>query len=123
MREHLDFFSRLLWINTRAKLRHLYPSNPGKLGSGWEHSVLGSYYSDLEDLTDKLIECYQGIYGLHEIIVPEAECEQSAEQMISSFYTYVEVKRTAFKESFIQNIIDEIQALNSRTIYKLKYLK
>lgn len=123
MKEHLDFFGRLLWITSKAKLRHLYPSSPGELGSGWEHTTLSSYYSELSDLADQLIECCQGLHGLHEISIPEVECDQTAERMIIAFYSYVEVKREAFKESFLQNIIDEIQALNAQTLYKLKYLK
>lgn len=123
MKEHSDFFGRILWILNKSKLKHLYPSNPGELGSGWEHQVLNDYYSKLEELTDNLIECCQGIHGLHEITIPEINCEETAKDLITSFYVYVESKRNIFSESFIQNIIDEIQALNAKTLYKLKYLK
>lgn len=123
MKEYSDFFGKIFWILNKSKLKHLYPTNPGELGSGWEHSVLSDYYSSLEDLVDNLIECCQGIHGLFEISIPETECNETSKDLITSFYVYVESKRNIFQESFIQNIIDEIQALNAKTLYKLKYLK
>lgn len=65
--KHTEFFAKLFEMRDSAHLRHLKPNNAGQLGSGWQHSALNSFYDEILDKADSLIESYQGKYGLVDI--------------------------------------------------------
>lgn len=119
-----EFFGKLLQIRTQIHLRHLSPTNPGQLGSGWEHKVLNDFYEDILDAADELIESYQGKYGLLDITSSEA-------RKVDAIKTIEELAKLTdngsvynmFKETWIQNQLDEISTLCYKTLYKLKNLK
>lgn len=116
-------FGSLLQLRDLAHLNHLYPSNPGSTGSGWQHSALGGFYGDLLDLIDGLIESYQGKYGLIDIQIPASKRED-AYSLISSKVKELETHAPKmFKDSWILNQVDEIITLMYQTMYKLKNLK
>lgn len=116
-------FGSLLQLRDLAHLNHLYPSNPGSTGSGWQHSALGGFYGDLLDLIDGLIESYQGKYGLIDIQIPASKRED-AYSLISSKVKELETQAPKiFKDSWMLNQVDEIITLMYQTMYKLKNLK
>ena len=116
-------FGSLLQLRDLSHLNHLYPSNPGSTGSGWQHSALGGFYGDLLDLIDGLIESYQGKYGLIDIQIPASKRED-AYSLISSKAKELETHGPKiFKDSWILNQVDEIITLMYQTMYKLKNLK
>ena len=116
-------FGSLLQLRDLAHLNHLYPSNPGSTGSGWQHSALGGFYGDLLDLIDGLIESYQGKYGLIDIQIPASKRED-AYSLISSKAKELETHwPKIFKDSWMLNQVDEIITLMYQTMYKLKNLK
>jgi hypothetical protein len=89
-----------------------------------QHKALNGFYEDILDLTDKLIETYQGQYG---IITGYEGIEVSA---VSDIETYLEdcakiftLGKEGLKDAHLQNIMDEIIALTYQTLYKLKNLK
>ena len=122
--KHLLFFGKLFQIRNNIHLRHLYPTNPGQLGSGWEHKALNDFYDELLTLIDELIEAYQGKYGLININIPESK-STDAIKTIQELVNSVDDGEiyNVFKESWIKNILDEISTLSYKTLYKLKYLK
>lgn len=111
-----QFFGYLFMCRDTAHLAHL------KTTSYAQHVALGDYYDGLLDLIDSLVECYQGLNGIQNIIVPTAKHEDPISHIKAS-YKYIDQNRSIFKESFLQNIIDEIQQLNAQTLYKLTNLK
>jgi hypothetical protein len=116
-------FGSLLQLRDLAHLNHLYPSNPGSTGSGWQHSALGGFYGDLLDLVDGLVESYQGKYGLKDIEIPASK-RQDTYSLIASKAKELEAnKDKIFKDSWVLNQVDEILALMYSTLYKLKNLK
>jgi hypothetical protein len=92
-----------------------------------EHKALNTFYSDLPDLVDSVIEAYQGRHG--ELIeypdqVVELSGYSSALEFVVFLKILVEEERYVLGDaSEIQNLVDEIAALIDSTIYKLTFLK
>lgn len=120
-----EFFGKLFQIRDQIHLKHLKPSNPGQLGSYAEHKALNDFYDEILDLTDSLIESYQGKYGLINIIIPSSNSTIIAVDLISELAKLTDGGKayTWFKDTWIQNQLDEISALCYQTLYKLKNLK
>jgi hypothetical protein len=117
-----QFISTLFASRTQAHIFHL------QTPSFAAHKALNKYYDEIVDITDDLVESYQGKYGIitgyGNIALQEY---QSCEAIIMFFETlcmYVEKSRGMIcQDSYIQNQIDEIVALIKSTIYKLRFLK
>jgi hypothetical protein len=89
-----------------------------------QHKALNSFYDNVLDLADKLIEVYQGQFGLTKIefsSVKDAEVVGYFEDLAK----FVMEGHNAFdkKDTHLHNILDEITALCYSTLYKLKNLK
>jgi hypothetical protein len=88
------------------------------------HKALNCFYDDILGKLDTLVESTAGIYGRPvDYTVIEPTNWTSTENTIVYFqnlYKYVESARgELYKESWIQNQIDEISSLIAQTIYKL----
>ena len=89
-----------------------------------EHMAISGYYDDVLDIVDRLTETYSGLYG--NVVGYQAQnykdWSSTADTLayFQSLYQYVQANRNIFKESFLQNIIDELSEMLSQTIYKLK---
>lgn len=90
-----------------------------------EHNALNSFYNGILDLTDSLVESYQGQYGIltgYEKLIqiePVNEMVNYLEDCAKIFA----LGRDGMKDSHLKNILDEIVALTYSTLYKLKNLK
>jgi hypothetical protein len=88
-----------------------------------EHQALGMYYDDVLDLIDRLTETYTALNG--EIInytsMPYRDYVSKDETVnyFKALYQYVETNRVIFKQSFLQNIIDELCELLTQTLFRL----
>jgi len=120
-----DFFGKLFQLRDTIHLRHLRPTNPGQLGSYAEHKALNDFYDELLDLIDGLAESYQGKYGLLNISISSSNSNIDAVETILELTRLIDGGRvySMFKETWIQNELDEISKLCYQTIYKLKFLK
>ena len=86
-----------------------------------EHKALNELYDGLLDLTDELIETYFGTIGKRlNIKIPASEY-MNAKAHCTFMKDYLMKHRVVFGESntHIQNIIDEIIALYTKTLYLL----
>jgi DNA-binding ferritin-like protein len=106
---------------------HIFHWQTKSQSSFAEHMALGGFYEGIGDLTDGLVESYQ---GKHDIITGydslKLEDYKNVEQLISYFKSLdaeIEKDRKSVKESYIQNQIDTIQELLYSTLYKLRFLK
>ncbi len=91
------------------------------------HKALNSFYDDILDLIDSLIETFQGQYGIVEkyeiknLNIEKNEIvnylEEAAKMIMVSHKAFSE------KDTHLHNILDEIVSLFYSTLYKLKYLK
>lgn len=114
-----EFLSKLLHAKNIIYLNHLNPTNPSKFGAGQEHKALNDLYEEIGSLIDKLIESYQGKYGLINLRIKESE-----KTNILKYLEEVSKQTEQFKfnESWLNNILDEVSCAIYKTIYKLKYL-
>ena len=106
---------------------HIFHWQTKSQSSFAEHMALGGFYEEIGDLTDGLVESYQ---GKHDIITGydtiKLEDYKNVEQLISYFKSLdaeIEKDRKSVKESYIQNQIDGVQELIYSTLYKLRFLK
>ena len=89
-----------------------------------EHKALENFYSEILELLDGLVESVAGIYGRPVGYTTHSpEDYVSKEQLMTYFkgvYDYVQKERnTLYKETWIQNQIDEIAQLVAETLYLL----
>jgi hypothetical protein len=92
-----------------------------------EHKALNTFYSELPDLVDAVIEAWQ---GRHQELVqyPDQMVELSEHDDSLEFLMFLKIlvdedRGVLGDESEIQNLVDEIAALIDSTIYKLTFLK
>jgi hypothetical protein len=113
-----SFFITLLHAATNTHILHLQSK------SFSEHSALGSFYEELVELTDGLIESYQGKHGLVQYPVEYAKPASTGLLELTSLSAYVTINRNVIgNDSELQNEIDSIMNLINSTIYKLTFLK
>ena len=117
-----QFVSTLFASRTQAHIFHL------QTPSFAAHKALNDYYDEIVGITDRLVESYQGKYGIitgyGNIALQEYESCEAIIMFFETLCTYVEKSRQVIcQDSYIQNQIDEIVALIKSTIYKLRFLK
>lgn len=114
-----EFFKTLLDAVTTAHLLHLQSR------SFSQHSALGGFYSDLEELADGLIESYQGKYGIvTDYPMGPSFPNNDPISFMTKLSDYVRNSRAAVaSDSELQNDIDSIQSLIDSTLYKLTNLR
>lgn len=86
-----------------------------------EHKALNGYYDSLLNLTDDLLESYFGTIGKRiNFKIPASEYV-NPQQHLKQLMDYVKKHRNVFgaDNTHLQNIIDEILALISKTLYLL----
>ena len=120
-----EFFGELIAVQTFTKLHHLAVSKV--TGSYATHMALNSFYEDLQDLTDGLIESCQGKHGVvKNIVVKSVSTSVPVIEKLKAFAKMLEmcgVFGEKDENSFIYNQIDEITTLTYQTIYKLENLQ
>lgn len=114
-----DFFLTLLHSATNTHILHL------QTRSYSEHQALGAFYNEIVELTDDLIEAWQGKNGrlstYPNTYMPPMENGLAELQELSAF---VQLNRGLVgADTELQNMVDGIQELIDSTIYKLTFLK
>lgn len=113
----IKLFDNLLQSSVQVHIFHFQTKSYA------QHMALGSFYEDIVDLTDDLIEQYQGKYGV--INTYNTITLVTTTDYINYFKTlrllvegtrYSELKK---EDTHLQNIIDEIVSLIDKTLYKL----
>ena len=115
--------SLLFASRTQAHIFHLQTSSYAA------HKALNGYYDDIVDLTDGLIESYQGKYGIvSDYIGAVTVINKATQTEVNKYFTdllsMVEtIRKEIPQDSYIQNQTDAIVELITGTLYKLKYLQ
>ena len=119
-------FSKLFESREMAHIYHLQVK--GEEGSYAAHMALGSFYEDVLDLIDDLIETYQGQYDIvegYDIIDTKDTKSKEKLEYFTELVEFIKTERKCIgpEDSHLHNIIDEIVALTYKTISKLKFNK
>jgi Sec7-like guanine-nucleotide exchange factor len=120
------FISKLLESREMAQVYHW--TVKGDMGSHAAHLALEAYYSGVIEFIDDIVEIYQGQYGLIEGYDIIDTTDSKSKDRLDYFKETVEFVKSARKcikaeDTHIHNIIDELIALQYKTIYKLTYNK
>lgn len=120
----VDMISTLLHSRSQAHIFHWQTKSQSSFA---EHMALGSYYEEIVELIDGIVESYQGKYDLITGYKTVKMVDyKSTEQLINYFKELddnIEKNRKGIKESYLQNQIDGVQELIFGTLYKLRFLK
>lgn len=111
-------FGSLINYRSQAHILHLSTKSYS------EHKALEEFYNSLNDLTDSLIETYQGQYGIVPVEQKQSK-SSSASELLKNVAKEVQESRDSFddKDTHLHNILDEIVALAYKTLYKVNNLK
>ncbi len=119
------FLGTLMSSRTQAHVFHLRVS-PNALAV---HMALNTYYDEIVDLIDDIVESYQGMRGLIEFKpVKGIDNDADKDNIIEYFedlvkFVHTERMKDELKDiSFIQNEIDNVEKLIYSTLYKLRNL-
>jgi hypothetical protein len=113
-----SFFLTLLHAATNTHILHLQSRSYS------EHQALGSFYEELVELTDGLIESCQGKHGIVQYPVEYTKPADTGLLELTNLSTYITVNRLVIgNDSELQNEVDTIMNLINSTIYKLTFLK
>jgi hypothetical protein len=113
-----SFFLTLLHAATNTHILHLQSRNYS------EHQALGEFYDEIVDLTDGVIESYQGKHGLVQYPIEYAKPADTGLLELQALSVYVMLNRMVIgNDSELQNEVDTILNLINSTIYKLTFLK
>lgn len=90
-----------------------------------QHMALGDFYDGIVDLADSLSETWMGrnltkIGEIPTITAPKGEPEKVFKRLLE---VVQDTRDFVGNDTVLSNIMDEIEALYSSTIYKLKFLK
>lgn len=113
-----DFTCMMLHSATAAHIHHF------STRSYATHVALNEYYEAIPGLVDELVEAYQGKYGIvtgypTTYTMPQGE----PVQLLTELKMYVSAMRGSLpQDTELQNIVDEMAALISSTLYKLTFL-
>lgn len=114
-----EFILTLLHAATNTHILHLQSK------SFSEHMALGTFYEELPELVDALVESIQGLTG--EIIqYPEMYYHpaDTGLQELEDLMVFVKQGREVLpQDSEVQNEVDNIANLINSTLYKLRFLK
>lgn len=92
-----------------------------------QHMALGDFYPAVIDLADSLTEAWQGLNGkLLDIPYLEKPQDDDILALLESQLEWIHENRSEAvpsSQTALHNIIDEVESLFMRTIYKLKFLK
>jgi hypothetical protein len=113
-----SFFLTLLHAATNTHILHLQSRSYS------EHQALGSFYEELVELTDGLIESCQGKHGIVQYPVEYTKPADTGLLELTNLSAYITVNRLVIgNDSELQNEVDTIMNLINSTIYKLTFLK
>lgn len=108
--------SMLFKAQTDAKITHLLQRNK----TFARHEAMSIFYDSIGDLLDTFVETSMGKDYMTDICVEECCCIEEPISYFNELYVNIESMRDKYKESFLQNQIDEIQQLIAHTLYRLK---
>lgn len=90
-----------------------------------KHEALGSLYDDIIEQLDKIVEVYQGKFGLlSNLSVPAASVPEDILAYIKAEVDWVCKNKCSISQDngAIKNLLDELEGMYLKTIYKLENL-
>ncbi len=89
------------------------------------HMALDEFYNDVVDAIDSLVESYQGLYGLIELEeLDGGKCPKDIIKHLSDELTWINNNSVEITNDIaaLDNILQELQHVYMKVLYKLKNL-
>jgi hypothetical protein len=119
----MDQFSTLIGTLMQSRNQaHIYHLQTESFAA---HAALNTYYDEIVELFDGLVESYQGRYGILRDYKMAGAIKEDDNPIVyfEALTKFVETIRAKCpQDSYIQNQIDTVVELLESTKYKLKYL-
>lgn len=113
-----QFIADSMALRTAAHLAHLSSESYA------QHVALGDFYDALLPLVDQYAEVYMGTDGRIAAFPPAELPSGNPIAMLTAYGAKIDAELVEDgKNQALANILAELQALASQTIYKLRYLK
>lgn len=121
MEQFIQLISILMSSQIQAQIFHRQTK------SFSEHMALGTYYDEIVDIVDGLVESYQGKYDILKKYSPYDYVDYTNNEQVVAYFeelcNQVYTLRGGLTDSYIQNQIDALEELLYSTKYKLRFLK
>lgn len=88
-----------------------------------EHVALGEFYDAIGDFADDLYEQFAGQTSTIDIPEPLIKASEPISYLENLLKFVEQVHSNSAEYSHLQNQMDEVKSLITKTLYKLKYLK
>ena len=113
-----ELVGKVFITRNQAHLAHWGTSNYA------QHTALGSFYDDVIETVDKLVEVYQGNFGKIGKVIGTFETNIDIVSVLASDCEWLQQNRKDIAQGItpIENLIDELMAIYLQTIYKLMNL-
>lgn len=109
-----ELISKALATRNYAHLEHWATKSYAR------HKALNSFYDDLLEAIDELVECYQGMFGRVSIKLEQGECGDIANHLQEEA-DWIEANRAELSggSDSIGNLIDNLVNVYAKTVYLL----
>jgi DNA-binding ferritin-like protein len=117
--------STLMASRDQAHIFHWQTTGPGSFAA---HLALNAYYDAIPNLTDTLVESYQGKHGIVKGYTPAEKFDEFDKSTVIKYFKGLAmfVERAYAKlpqeDTYILNQLDNVKELIYSTIYKLENL-
>lgn len=116
--------SRVFYTRNAAHLQHWKVTGPGSFS---QHMALGSFYDDIIEKLDSIVEAYQGYFDLIAMVPPKTGplLPKDIVVAISDDCDWIMENREEIAKNnpTVENLIDDLLSTYMSTLYKLRNLK
>jgi len=117
-----QLISRVFYARNAAHFQHWRATGTGSYA---KHQALGSFYDDVIDAIDALVEAYQGAFELVGNIPAPTDIKEDILDLLEADAAWIEKNHEAICKGnrAVANLIDSLTGVYLSTIYKLRNLK
>lgn len=117
-----QLISRVFYARNAAHFQHWRATGTGSYA---KHQALGSFYDDVIDAIDDLVEAYQGAFELVGNIPAPTDIKEDILDLLEADAAWLEKNHEAICKGnrAVANLIDSLTGVYLSTIYKLRNLK
>lgn len=117
-----DLISRVFYARNVAHFAHWRATGAGSYA---EHMALGSFYSDVIDALDQLVEAYQGANKIIGDIPSPGTADKDVIKLLTAHVKWAEEHREDITKgsNAVANLLDGVVGVYLSTLYKLRNLQ
>ena len=117
-----QLISRVFYARNLAHFEHWRATGAGSFA---KHMALGTFYDEIIEALDALVEAYQGLNGLIGSIPSPTDTKGDSLKILKADAEWIEANHEEISggNRAVGNLIDNVTGIYLSTIYKLENLK